>query len=222
MNVRREEYSFSDGMVFPFGFVIRDGEVSVSSCDFADGEISVLESTPDLLGEDYLAHLDTVFSAMADENGYDCEIVRCIEYSLSDRNAIDTSLVLDGSEVLTEDNGYEYLTEGRPDDDGGDPLAFVTVSDGKVLSYAYENPDLSGDGTSDIAVETAEEYRGRGYGTSNVAALAYYLLDPGRTVTYTAEYGNLPSRKIAEKVGFTHSADEVRVIWYKKGEYDAL
>ena len=48
------------------------------------------------------------------------------------------------------------------------------------------------------------------------AALAYYLLDPGVTVTYIVEDDNLPSRRVAEKVGFTPSTHELRVVAWKE------
>jgi len=49
--------------------------------------------------------------------------------------------------------------------------------------------------------------------------LAYYLLDPGVTMTYIAEDDNLPSRRVAEKVGFLPSTRELRVVaWREEDE----
>ena len=113
------------------------------------------------------------------------------------------------------DTAYENLTECQPDPLGEGYLCFGTVLDGRIVSAAAENPHDPSDTVIDIGVETAEGYEGHGYAASNVASLAYYLLDPGMTVTYIAEDNNPASLRVAEKVGFTPWERELRVVAYR-------
>ena len=76
--------------------------------------------------------------------------------------------------------------------------------------------EVSEDTVIDIGVETAEGNERHGYAASNVASLAYYLLDPGVTVTYIAETNNPASMRVAEKVGFRPTAKELRLVGYRK------
>ncbi len=75
---------------------------------------------------------------------------------------------------------------------------FVTVADGKIVSYASANQE---DGRLQIGVETAQPYRRQGFGASNIAALCDYLKDSPLPLTYSAECGNLPSQRLIEKLG---------------------
>jgi len=149
--------------------------------------------------------------------GYEAETATTTVYHLTDRQQIDRRVILPSSEPLMPDHGYENLTDCEPDPLGEGLLCFGTVADGRILSAASENPHAEGDTVVDVGVETAEGYEGKGYAASNVAALAYYLLDPGVTVTYIAEDDNLPSRRVAEKVGFIPHTRELRVVAYKNG-----
>ncbi len=135
--------------------------------------------------------------------GLEYEAVYCTEFQIDSREKVNKSLVQDSTEVLLPDSGYENLTECTPDPNREGLLCFGTVLDGKIVSCAVENPHHPSDTVIDIAVETAQGYEGKGYGASNVASLAYYLLDSGVLVTYTAEESNIPSVRLAEKVGFT-------------------
>jgi len=72
---------------------------------------------------------------------------------------------------------------------------FVTMIDGNIVSFAEEN-------MGEIGVETIAEYQHRGYGASNVAALAKYCADINKKVFYYCDRYNIASQRIAEKVGF--------------------
>lgn len=81
-------------------------------------------------------------------------------------------------------------------------LTYVTVVDGVIVSAARVNeydPDVS---SPEITVETAVEYRGRGYGASNVLALSLALAENGERARYVCSRYNRASAKLAEKVGF--------------------
>ena len=134
--------------------------------------------------------------------GYEVRYGRNYHYTISGRESVNKSLILDSSEVLLPEHSYENLTELTSEELEFGFLCFATVIDGKIVSIATENPHHEEAKRIDIGVETAEGFEGNGYGSSNVASLTYYLLDTGITVTYTVDDGNLPSIKLAEKVGF--------------------
>lgn len=86
-----------------------------------------------------------------------------------------------------------------------DWLTYVTVVDGIIVSAARVNeydPDKS---SPEITVETAGEYRGKGYGTSNVIALARALAEDGERARYVCSRYNRGSAKLAEKAGFVET-----------------
>ena len=81
-------------------------------------------------------------------------------------------------------------------------LTYVTVVDGVIVSAARVNeydPDVS---SPEITVETAVEYRGKGYGASNVLALSRALAENGECARYVCSRYNRGSAKLAEKAGF--------------------
>lgn len=100
------------------------------------------------------------------------------------------------------------LWEGEPNLSGllldldPDWLTYVTVVDGIIVSAARVNeydPDVS---SPEITVETAVEYRGKGYGVSNVLALSRALAEKGECARYVCSRYNRASAKLAEKAGF--------------------
>ncbi len=80
--------------------------------------------------------------------------------------------------------------------------AFVSICEGKVVSVAAVNENLSSDAMPEMTVETAVAYRGRRLASANAAALADYLLRRGRSVAYCCRYNHTASRAIARAVGF--------------------
>ncbi len=56
---------------------------------------------------------------------------------------------------------------------------------------------------AEIAVFTHPEYRRRGWGRSVVSAMVNHILANGRIPLYTASENNIPSRQLAQKVGFS-------------------
>ncbi len=61
------------------------------------------------------------------------------------------------------------------------------------------------DAFGEIAVYTHPDYRRRGWGRSVVSTMVNWLLENGRTPLYAASRSNLPSRQLAERVGFTYT-----------------
>lgn len=107
--------------------------------------------------------------------------------------------------------GVSELREGSVVLDGGEPSASV-YSDGERVSYASVN-DLPG--VSEIFVETDEKYRGRGYASACVAALARFLFSQGKKAAYVCDTENVPSMKVAGKAGFIRTGRRLTAVWYR-------
>lgn len=86
-----------------------------------------------------------------------------------------------------------------------DWLTYVTVVDGVIVSAARVNEYDSDESSPEITVETAVEYRGKGFGASNVAALAGALAQEGETAQYVCSRYNRGSAKLALRAGFAET-----------------
>jgi hypothetical protein len=222
MIVYEEETPLTEGFepIFPVGVTLTaEGDRTVTAFPSCRDAAEYLDALP--AEELFTSATQEALLAMLDERlaawGYCGITVPSTAYRLTDRQQINRNVLLPSSEVLLPDHGYENLTDCDPSNFiREDTLCFGTVIDGKILSGAAENPHAEGDTVIDIGVETAEGYEGNGYAASNVAALSYYLLDPGMTVTYTAIDYNKPSCRVAEKVGFTPHTRELRVVAWKR------
>lgn len=93
------------------------------------------------------------------------------------------------------DDDYDYKDEGL--------LYIGIIKNGEIVSYASTNAryDNTLTGRIEIGVETLPEERGKGYATSNVAALSLYICQNGQGVEYKCPSGNEASRRVAEKAG---------------------
>lgn len=98
--------------------------------------------------------------------------------------------------------GIPCLCLHDPDPDYEDEAyaCAVVICDGAICAVAGVN-DLFTDDTHEIFVETAKEYRGRGFATAAVAALTKHLTGLGYTVGYKCGEDNKASVAVAEKVG---------------------
>lgn len=86
-----------------------------------------------------------------------------------------------------------------------DWLTYVTVINGVIVSAARVNEYDPEESSPEITVETAIDYRGRGYGTSNALALSRALAEGGERARYVCTRYNRPSMKLAEKAGFVET-----------------
>lgn len=92
----------------------------------------------------------------------------------------------------------------RSDDDLG--AWFVTLAeDGRVIGDCGTKGWVDDDGRVEIGYGLAAPFRGKGYGAEAVGALVGWLrAQPDvRTVAARVEVGNVPSRRLLERLGFT-------------------
>ena len=106
---------------------------------------------------------------------------------------------------------------------GQGPGTFLVVEVGAVVGECGRLRGPDGDGAVEIGYGLAPSARGRGIGTAAVRALTGWVeAQPGvRRITAEVLVGNLPSRRLLERLGFTPSdpASEAGYVRYRR---DAL
>ena len=125
------------------------------------------------------------------------------KYMLTDPSEVNTSVILSSSQKMMPSlNELRNMTSLFYEENGLVPeTSFVSVEDGKIVSVATVN-DTESDSVLELTVNTCVECRGNGYGASNTASLAHYLLKKGYKVAYSVSNYNKASNKIAKKCGF--------------------
>lgn len=78
------------------------------------------------------------------------------------------------------------------------PIA-TTIADGLPVSFCYTAQTET---LWDISIETLAEHRNRGYAALCVAYMVEYMHQKGKQPVWGAEESNLPSMKLAAKLGF--------------------
>ena len=126
-----------------------------------------------------------------------------LEFSLSEMNDIvktnaENAIVIQSYKDVSD---HPCLCLHKPEtaEDGFDACA-VVVCDNAVCAVAGIN-DFSDDDSYEIYVETTKDYRGRGYASAAVSALAEYLISKGCTISYKCGSDNAASIAVAKKLG---------------------
>ena len=88
-------------------------------------------------------------------------------------------------------------------------IVFAGFVDGTAVSFAYSSSCT--EMFSDISIDTLQEHRGRGLGAAVVSSLIDRIVEEGSAPVWGAVTGNRASRRLAEKLGFTHWAGELFV-----------
>lgn len=76
----------------------------------------------------------------------------------------------------------------------------AAIADGIPVSFCYAGAVT--EGLWDISIDTLIEHRNRGYASVCVAFLSDHMLKSGKRPVWGAEHGNIPSIKLAERLGF--------------------
>jgi hypothetical protein len=88
-----------------------------------------------------------------------------------------------------------------PSDPGG--IVYGVEAEGRIASVAYAHRSgILEDKVADLAVETAEPYRRRGYAQTAVSAVVGVLAAAGGEARYACAPDNLASQSTARSVGF--------------------
>lgn len=87
----------------------------------------------------------------------------------------------------------------------------VGYFEGEELASCTDAPDMPymPNKAQEIGVFTLPEYRGRGYGTKVCAQCVHNILESRRCPQWSADSENIPSHKLAYKIGFVKLADVV-------------
>ncbi|HEX3047261.1 MAG TPA: GNAT family N-acetyltransferase, partial [Bacillota bacterium] len=87
----------------------------------------------------------------------------------------------------------------------------LLTPDKKVASICYAGPNLSNQ--VEVAVETAQEYRGRGFAGFAGAAVMEYCIEHGLEPFWCCDSANTGSRKLALKLGFQEKTEYPIYCW---------
>jgi RimJ/RimL family protein N-acetyltransferase len=111
-----------------------------------------------------------------------------------------------------------FAAAGARDEDG--PWLVRLRETGQVIGDLGPKGGPGPDGTAEIGYGLAVPYRGRGYGTEAVGALAGWLLareDCSRVIAEVLA-DNLASRRLLERLGFTLERHDSPYVWYELAE----
>lgn len=89
------------------------------------------------------------------------------------------------------------------------PVVVVRADDGTVASVCHSARSTSR--AAEAGVETIEAFRGRGYGTSAVAAWAAEVRREGRVPLYSTEWKNAASRALARRIGLVCYGEDLHL-----------
>ncbi len=210
--------------MIPFSMTVRGNTVEIEAYDAV---MAVVEEWTEKFGGDPLEaksldYLESRLSGFCEENGYSyCgyrnlkKMYICTpETSLNDFAEIETSVLDCGAEYssVLEMGLTKQMWEG---DDY--PYRAVGVFDGDVLvCAACENSHyFDNDIETEIGVETAEDYRKRGYAAAATAELCRILLNSGRQrIYYECDVNNTASDMTAKRAGLDFYANTYYFVSY--------
>lgn len=147
-------------------------------------------------------------------------------FSADTQNRPDVSVILPSTQNLEAKEELEDILEntyinnraGEWDSYCYSYAAFGSIEDGKIVSLCSENSHFGPDDETELGIETAFEYRRRGYAASNLSAITAFLLDRGqKRVWYKCSRMNIASAATAKKAGLRLTGRSYNYIAYLKG-----
>lgn len=209
-SVEKEKSVFKAGYPMIVPFLVSDYggdlEVEIYSGVKRLAKRFVKKYGKEIFSDEALSLINAELEKYANAHGYEGETHERLRwyysFSMRDVKNLDISAILPSS-VKIDDNNFENLTtlDVRENLEKKIPM-FATVTHGKIVSMACVNEYGEGQRMLEITVETAPEYRKKGFARSNTAALAKFLLENGHSVAYCCSRYNESSRRIAESLGF--------------------
>lgn len=179
----------------------------------------------DPFGGEALRWLDAALAPRCEEWGYTPAhgLGGSFVYAVDNVSCIKSGLIMSQTRKVGKNEPLDNLTGTPVDASGGEwdnyeYSAFGTVLDGKIVSICSENTRFLPRGETEVGIETAESWRGRGFAVSNLAALCVYLMTERKIkkVWYECACSNLASRKTAEAAGLKLFGRKFHYIAYKK------
>ncbi len=212
-NIYVEDYPEDRDLLIPLGITFRQRTDHDISCYHDTRTIAdeyVLRFKNDPFSTEAAAFLKERFDAIIAARGYTGVVEDDVVYLLCE--AVEQR---DGIAVLNarEAKGCENLCEidlAEADELGQE--AFVCVEGDKIVSAAVENYTHKGE--TEIAVETAEAYRRRGYARAASVALCNDIVASGGSVTWHCSAENTASCALAESIGFKADGREMYFCYY--------
>jgi|GEM_PF-923005 Predicted acetyltransferase len=145
------------------------------------------------------------------------ECGRMIIFEFFGRNSAETRIISVETLLYKADAGYENLTSFDLDLIAELEMpAFVVISDDKVVSAAVGSSCGDGMNQSEVGVETADGYGGRGFATACVRSLALELRERGKAALYIAQEDNPASISVAKNAGFEETGRLLQIICREK------
>jgi len=120
--------------------------------------------------------------------------------------AVDRAELLATARGAPREGPFAYLGNAG---DASHPIAIVRANNETVASICYSARSTSV--AAEAGVETAAEYRGRGYGLRVVVAWATAVREGGRVPLYSTEWGNTASRALARRLGLICYAEDLHI-----------
>lgn len=159
-----------------------------------------------IFSDDSLSLINEELEKYADAHGYEGERHERLRwyhsFSMKNVENLDITAILPSSVKIEEDDLENLTTIDVKENLEKKIPTFASLVDGKIVSLACVNEYGQGQRMLEITVETAPDYRKKGYARSNTAALAKFLLENSYSVAYCCSRYNEGSRRIAESLGF--------------------
>lgn len=208
-------------IIVPFEYTLTSKGLEVITYDiFEDVAHEFINSYKDRLFENSAYDfLKSKIDAKINEYGYvTCEdefYEHSLLYRIDDAEQINGELILDSTIKYFKNDNYTNLTDIDFDLQEG-RTAYITVSNNNIVSYAMEYYTSADDEFREIGVETNPQYYNHGFALSNTAALAKDIINRNMYATYMCGCNNIPSQRVANKVGFKEYAKEYHYVCYRR------
>ena len=217
MNINVENYPEDPDLLIPFSVTYREGGDYDISCyrdvlDIVTGYAEIASDLP--FSSEAAAFLKERLDGIFCPKGYELQIEDDCVYLL------DKAVEPNGSITAVNARdavGFENLCEIDLDEAAElGQEAFVYAEDQKIVSVAVENYTHKGE--TEIAVDTAPEYRRRGFAAAASVALCNDIIASGGKVTWHCSADNKASCLLAEAIGFRVDGREMYFCYYKKDQ----
>lgn len=117
-------------------------------------------------------------------------------------------LTIEDSPLLTPT--AEALGIQNPDEVLRNRIVAGAVVDGRVVAIAQSS--AGSDRYADVGIHTLEQWRGRGFATTTARLVAESIQQAGKTPVWSTSAENLPSIRVAEKLGFAKIGERMFVV----------